>query len=201
MLLRGAIKSLFHPAEDATGAVGNTELNRRSFIKFTAATAGALATAGPAFALEKERCLSVYSPNTGETIRLVYWTPSEGYLAESIREISITMRDRHNDKVKLIDPKLLDQMYALQSAIRPRQPMHMLCGYRSPETNAMLRRRNRGVAKESYHMKGMAVDIRMPDRDYKSLHRAAMSLHAGGVGRYRRSRFVHIDTGPVRSWG
>lgn len=200
MLLRGAIKSLFDVADDAITSETGTDVNRRTFLKYSAATAGVLATA-PAFALNKERCLSIYSPNTGETIRLVYWTPSEGYLSESIQEISLTMRDRHNDKVKLIDPKLLDQMYALQSMVRPRQPMHMLSGYRSPETNAMLRRRSKGVAKESYHMKGMAVDIRMPDRDYTSLHRAALSLHAGGVGRYRRSRFLHIDTGPVRTWG
>ena len=200
MLLRGAIKSFLNPAENQELQDISPDVKRRDFLKYTAATAGLIAT-GPAFALNKERCLSIYSPNTGETIRLVYWTPSEGYLSESIREISITMRDRHNDKVKLIDPKLLDQMFALQTKVKPRQPIHMLCGYRSPETNAMLRRRNRGVAKESYHIKGMAVDIRMPDRNFSSLHRAAISLRAGGVGRYRRSHFVHIDTGPVRTWG
>ena len=200
MLLRGAIKSFLNPAENQEPLNFSADVKRRDFLRYTAATVGLIAT-GPAFALDKERCLSIYSPNTGETIRLVYWTPSDGYIADSIKEISITMRDRHNDKVKLIDPKLLDQMYALNLKIQPRQPMHMLCGYRSPETNAMLRQRNKGVAKESYHIKGMAVDIRMPDRDFSALHRAAVSLQAGGVGRYRRSHFVHIDTGPVRTWG
>lgn len=199
MLLRGALNILTTADQSEIEEI-TPQVNRRKFLQLSAATTGLFA-AVPAFALNKERCLTIYSPNTGETIRLVYWTPSDGYINESIREISHTMRDRHNNAVKIIDTKLLDQMYALQTKLHPRQPIHMLSGYRSPETNARLRRTNKGVAKESYHMKGMAVDIRMPDRDFSQLHRAAISLKSGGVGRYRRSRFVHIDTGPVRRWG
>jgi uncharacterized protein YcbK (DUF882 family) len=134
-------------------------------------------------------------------IRMVYWTPSDGYIPESMHEISQVMRDRHDGSMKKIDQKLLDQIYALQLKLQPKQPIHILCGYRSPATNAQLRRNRRGVAKDSLHMRGQAADIRMPDRDFNQLHRAALSLEAGGVGRYRRSRFIHLDTGPVRNWG
>lgn len=174
--------------------------NRRRFLQFATAGLGLAATA-PALALSKERCLSLYAPNTGETLRLVYWTPSEGYLNESIQEISYLLRDHRTDLVKRFDSRLLDVLYSLQLKLEPRQPIHTLSGYRSPQTNEMLRSRSRAVAKNSYHMRGQAVDIRMPDRDFNTLHRAALAMEAGGVGRYRRSRFIHVDTGPVRRWG
>lgn len=210
MLLKSAMSALVRSEQetDHFSTIDNADQTRRLFLKTSAKALGVgvglgsgLLSINPAFAAQKERCLALFCPNTGETIRLVYWVPDEGYISESIKEISITMRDRRDGNVKLIDPKLLDQMYALQEKLHPREPIHMLCGYRSPRTNAMLRKRNRGVAKASYHMKGMAVDMRMPGRSLSDLHRAALSLHAGGVGRYRRSRFVHLDTGPVRTWG
>jgi len=74
-------------------------------------------------------------------------------------------------------------------------------GYRSPATNAMLRRRSRGVAKNSLHMKGQAADLRLSSRSVSQVARAATACHAGGVGKYRRSNFTHMDCGVVRSWG
>jgi len=65
----------------------------------------------------------------------------------------------------------------------------------------MLNKKSSGVAKKSLHMQGRAIDIRLPGRQLASLQQAAMSLHAGGVGYYSRSDFIHIDTGRVRSWG
>lgn len=197
MLLRGTNNTL-----DALVGENTTApcLSRRGFLKVSAAAVGAL-TLGPALAANRERCLTIYATNTGETGRLVYWTPSEGYIDESIQEISRIMRDRYTNKIMQIDHRLLDQLYSLQTTLRPRQPVHMLSGYRAPETNARMRRTNRRVARDSYHMRGMAVDIRMPDRSFKDLHRAALSLRSGGVGRYRSSRFVHIDSGPLRRWG
>lgn len=182
-----------------------TRTNRRNFLGLSAAGAG-MALAGPALAgtawrIDRERILSVYAPNTGETLRMVYWTPDEGYIEESIQHISYLLRDRRNDQFKRVDPKLLDTLYSLQLKLEPRQPIEVLSGYRSPETNAMLRRRSRNVAVNSMHLHAKAVDIRMPDRDLNHLHRAAVSLQAGGVGRYGRSSFIHIDTGPVRQWG
>jgi uncharacterized protein YcbK (DUF882 family) len=177
-------------------------LGRRKFLQAAALGVGCLA-ATPALAkltTRKERYVSFYNQHTGETVRAVYWAPYEGYIRESIAEISYTMRDHRTNEVKAIDPKLLDQMYILQSTLRPRQPVHVISGYRSPATNAMLRLHNKRVAKSSLHMQGMAVDIRMKDRDVAQLYRAALSLEAGGVGYYPRSNFVHIDTGAVRTW-
>ena len=190
-------RDALYPLPDDSSA---PHLGRRRFLQLSAAGLGILAT-GPALALNKERCLSLYCAHTGETLRLVYWTPTEGYLSESIQEISYTLRDHRNDLVKRIDTKLLDALYTLQLKLEAHRPTLVLSGYRSPQTNAMLRRQSRGVAKDSYHMYGKAVDIRMPGRDFNDLHRAAVSLQAGGVGRYRRSQFVHLDTGPVRHWG
>ena len=166
------------------------------------AALGGLVVCSPALALstQRERLLSFYNKHTGETVRAAYWVPREGYIDQSLREISFILRDHRNDKVKLIDPKLLDQMYALQLQLNPHQPIHVISGYRSPETNAMLRRRSRRVAKDSLHMRGMAVDIRMPDRRISELYRTARALQAGGVGYYPRSNFVHLDTGSVRTW-
>ena len=79
--------------------------------------------------------------------------------------------------------------------------VEILSGYRSPQTNAMLRKRSSGVAKKSYHLKGKALDFRLPNQDLRKTHRAALSLKAGGVGLYSRSQFIHVDSGPVRNWG
>ncbi|MDX1654536.1 MAG: DUF882 domain-containing protein [Candidatus Competibacteraceae bacterium] len=147
---------------------------------------------------ERERLLSIYNAHTGESLKLVYWAPGDGYLNQSLKEISWVLRDRRTDEVELIDPALLDQLYALRLQLNSRETFHILSGYRSPRTNEMLRRNGHGVAKNSFHMQGRAVDIRLPGRDVSQVRRAALSLQAGGVGSYRS--FVHIDTGPVRSW-
>ena len=179
--------------------------SRRSFLKISAIGAGVAfagpTLAGPAALLNRERILSLHAPNMGETLRMVYWTPTDGYIEESLDALSYLMRDRYNNQVKRMDTKLIDTLYALQIQMEPRQPIHVLSGYRSPETNAMMRERSRGVARNSMHLHAKAVDIRMPDRDFNQMHRAAVSLEAGGVGRYNSSRFVHLDTGPVRRWG
>lgn len=180
---------------------------RRHLLRSVLAAGGVLAAPGALAAntarnpAARERRLALYAPHTGESLRLTYWTPDDGYIGESLREFDHMMRDRHNDKIKPIDRKLLDIIYLLQLKLQPRQPVQMLSGYRSPETNERMRRTNKGVARKSFHIRGMAVDIRMPDRDFKRLHKAALALQAGGVGRYRRSAFIHIDTGHVRHWG
>lgn len=179
-------------------------MNRRRVLKLAVAGVSTLlAATSPAAVLipaDRERLLSVYAPNTGEILRLAYWIPGEGYLSQSIREMSHFMRDHRTDQVKPIDPELLDMLYQLQRQLQPRQPIQILSGYRSPETNALLRQRSRNVAPNSWHMRAKAVDIRMPDRHLSDVHRAALALQAGGVGCYERSQFIHIDTGPLRRW-
>jgi uncharacterized protein YcbK (DUF882 family) len=151
-------------------------------------------------AAKKERRLSFYNKHTGEMVKVVYWAPDAGYIEQSLAEVSYVLRDYHTDEVKAIDPGLLDQMYTLQLQLKPKQPLHVISAYRSPATNAMLRKHNRRVAKDSLHMRGQAVDIRMPDRRVSDLYQAALSLKAGGVGYYPRSKFIHIDTGALRTW-
>lgn len=164
--------------------------------------AGALALAPDLLkaAVLQERYLSFYNPNTGEAVRRVYWTPREGYVREAIGEISWALRDHHNDQVKLFDPNVMDQLYALQLQMGINRPVHVISGYRSPSTNGMLCERSRGVARNSYHIRAMALDIRVPGNRAWDVCQAARSLGAGGVGYYPSANFVHIDSGPVRYW-
>ena len=111
------------------------------------------------------------------------------------------MRDWRNSKVKQIDARTVDIMAASHRLLEVDEPYLLLSGYRSPETNAMLRRRSSGVAKNSLHMKGQAADLRLRSRSVSQMAKAAGACSAGGVGRYSKSNFVHMDCGPVRSWG
>lgn len=179
------------------------EASRRGFLKWMAGGIGALALAPDLLkaAVLRERYLLFHSPNTGETIRQVYWTPREGYIRESLKEISWALRDYHNDQVKQFDPNVLDQLYAMQLQLGLGRPVHIISGYRSPSTNWMLCERSRGVARNSYHIQAMALDIRVPGNRVWDVCQAARSLGAGGVGYYPGANFVHIDSGPVRYWG
>ncbi len=176
---------------------------RRGFLKWAAGSFGAVALAPDLLkaAVARERYLFFHNPNTNETVRRVYWTPREGYVRESISEISWALRDYHNDQVKTFDPSVLDQLYALQVQMGLWKPVNVISGYRSPTTNGALSNRSRGVARNSFHMQAMAMDVRLPDGRVSDLYRAACSLGAGGVGYYPGSNFVHIDSGPVRYWG
>lgn len=175
---------------------------RRGFLKWAAGGAGALILAPDVLkaAVLSERYLLFYNPNTGESIRQVYWTPRDGYIREAVNSISWALRDHHNDQVKLFDPNVLDQLYAVQLQLGLGRPVNVISGYRSPSTNWRLCERSRGVARKSYHMQAMALDVRVPGRRSWDLCQAARSLGAGGVGYYPRANFVHIDSGPVRYW-
>lgn len=179
------------------------EASRRGFLKWMAGGIGALALAPDLLkaAVLRERYLLFHNPNTGETIRQVYWTPREGYIRESLKEISWALRDYHNDQVKQFDPNVLDQLYAMQLQLGLGRPVDVISGYRSPSTNWMLCERSRGVARNSYHIQAMALDIRVPGNRVWDVCQAARSLGAGGVGYYPGANFVHIDSGPVRYWG
>ena len=103
--------------------------------------------------------------------------------------------------MKGIDTRTVDIMAASHNLLDVTEPYMLVSGYRSPETNAMLRSRSGGVAKNSLHLRGQAADLRLQSRSVSQMARAATACHAGGVGRYTRSDFVHMDCGPVRSWG
>jgi uncharacterized protein YcbK (DUF882 family) len=146
-----------------------------------------------------ERTISLDSLHTGETVKTVFW--QDGcYVPGALAEINHVLRDHRTGEVKDIDPSLLDLLYILRNKLETNEPFGVISGYRSPATNARLRESGHGVAKHSYHIKGMAIDIRLSDHRLRDLHRAALSLKAGGVGYYPASDFVHVDTGPVRHW-
>ena len=111
------------------------------------------------------------------------------------------MRDWRNDATARMDTDLIDIISATQRLLDADQSFELISGYRSPETNAMLRKRSSGVAKRSYHLKGQAADLRMKGRSVNQVSHAARTAAAGGVGRYSGSNFTHVDSGPLRSWG
>ena len=176
-------------------------MNRRDFLRIGA---GATATLILRTGLAKpnaplERSLGFYNTHTDETLKTVYWAGGE-YQPEALREINHILRDHRTGDVHSMDAKLLDLLYLLQTRTGRKDRFHIISGYRSPATNAMLNARSSGVAKRSYHIQGKAIDIRLPGYDLKKLHQAALALKAGGVGYYPSSNFIHVDVGPVRRW-
>ncbi len=122
------------------------------------------------------------------------------YLPEALYRINYILRDFRTGEIKPIDVHLLDTLYRLSRKVSRRCTFHIISGYRSPATNARLRRKSRGVAKNSYHMYGKAIDIYVPGYRLSRLRRQALKLRAGGVGYYPKTGFVHLDVGPVRQW-
>lgn len=178
--------------------------NRRHFLKLGALAAVAALPALPARAALRgltapERSLAFYNTHTGESIRTVYWAEG-GYIPQALAEINHVLRDHRTNAVKNMSPALLDFLYRINSAIDATQPFHIISGYRSPATNAMLAAHSGGVAKHSMHLDGMATDIRVPGRELDRIRQAALRLQGGGVGYYPTSDFVHVDVGRIRQW-
>ncbi|MDX1710292.1 MAG: DUF882 domain-containing protein [Rhodovibrionaceae bacterium] len=146
-----------------------------------------------------ERRLKLLNLHTGERVNSVYWAEG-GYIDDGLAELDRVLRDFRTGDVVEMDRELLDLIYALHRKMESNQPFEIISGYRSPKTNAKLRQNSNGVAKRSYHMKAMAIDLRLSGGDLRHLHRAAKSLEGGGVGLYTKSGFIHMDTGPVRYW-
>lgn len=141
-----------------------------------------------------------HNARTGESIDLIYWVEGD-YIKDALKEINFFMRDwRRNSTIK-IDTRTIDIKAAVLNLLDTSEPYLLLSGYRSPETNAALRSRSGGVARNSLHMKGQAADIRVQSRSVGQIAKAAASCHAGGVGRYSSSNFVHVDCGQIRTWG
>ncbi|GHE00504.1 twin-arginine translocation pathway signal [Defluviimonas sp. 20V17] len=183
----------------------NSGLTRRGLLgAFALTTVAAAPTYANAFGLLRGagdvRRIKMYSGRTGESIDTIYWVDGK-YIPEALDEITYFMRDWRTDTIKRIDPRTVDIVAATHALLDVDESYMLLSGYRSPQTNAMLRRRSRGVAKHSLHMKGEAADLRLQDRTVAQIYRAALSCRAGGVGKYTHSDFVHMDCGPVRTWG
>jgi uncharacterized protein YcbK (DUF882 family) len=177
--------------------------SRRQVLRLAAGSAAVLiaapALALPRFSAPGHRALAFHNTHTGENLDLVYWA-NNTYEPDALRAINHFLRDFRTGDVHPIDPKLLDVLVAVRYRLDTSSPFHVISGYRSPATNAMLRSKSEGVAKGSLHMQGQAIDVRVPERHLSDLREAALSLRDGGVGYYPGSDFVHIDTGRVRHW-
>jgi uncharacterized protein YcbK (DUF882 family) len=145
------------------------------------------------------RSISLYNVHTGEWLRTVYWADGH-YIREAVRDINWILRDHHTDEMRPMDAGVLDVLGMMRERLDTSDPFLVVSGYRSPITNTQMYLRREGVAKHSYHTKGMAVDLRSENRSLTQLREAAMDLQCGGVGYYPRADFVHVDCGPIRHW-
>jgi uncharacterized protein YcbK (DUF882 family) len=147
----------------------------------------------------RDRTLSLLNLHTGEELKATYWAEGQ-YQPEELKAINHVLRDHRTGDSHAIDEHLIEMLNLLQHKMHSKQPFHVISGYRSPKTNAMLRQNSDGVAKKSLHMQGMAIDIRLPGRHLSDLRKTALGMKVGGVGYYPGSDFVHVDTGRVRQW-
>jgi uncharacterized protein YcbK (DUF882 family) len=179
--------------------------NRRQFISKTAQAAICCLFPTTLFAAntpdrDNARSLSFYNLHTDERLNICYFMCGR-YQTQALNKIDFILRDHRSGEIKPIDRALLDLLFDLSRQIDPGSCFHVISGYRSPTTNARLRKRSRGVASGSLHMEGRAIDIRVPGYNTSRLRQICQNLKAGGVGYYPKSDFVHVDTGRVRSWG
>lgn len=180
-----------------------SQVSRRTFLRLGTVAVGAAMLPRTAYGLPDgwpaERSLAFYNTHTGEHLKTVYWMKGN-YIGESLSEINHILRDHIANETKEIDSTLLDLMFAIRTKLDTQQPFHIISGYRSASTNAFLRAHSSGVADNSLHIVGKAIDIRTPGRDLRTLHKVALALKGGGVGYYPKSDFIHVDVGPVRYW-
>lgn len=180
-------------------------ISRRHFLWDSARTAVAvclmLGSPLPLWAAEipGKRTLALYNTHTAEELRVTY-ASRRAYDFDALRRINHFLRDHRTGDIHPIDPKLLDLLFSVQQVSGNRGVFEVISGYRSPRTNAMLRRKSSGVAGRSLHLEGRAIDVRMTGMKTRELSRIALHLRKGGVGYYAKSDFVHLDTGRVRAW-
>jgi uncharacterized protein YcbK (DUF882 family) len=146
------------------------------------------------------RLLMLYNTHTGERIHVVY-RQGEQYIPSALGKLDYFLRDHQTGEIRHFDPRLYDILSDLTVSVgHPGAQIDIVCGYRTPSTNEFLRARTPGVAKNSLHIQGQAIDLRMPGINTLTLRRAALALARGGVGYYPHSDFIHVDTGRVRQW-
>ncbi len=177
--------------------------NRRDFLKRGAGflTTCLVPATGWAALLpdNSRRSLSFFNTHTGERLAVCYFK-NGAYCPDALQKINHVLRDHRSGDIEVMDPRLMDMLFTVNQRLGSCSSFHIISGYRSPKTNARLRKRSSGVAKFSYHTLGRAIDIRLPGCDTRQLRQACLNMQLGGVGYYPRSDFVHVDTGAFRTW-
>lgn len=173
---------------------------RRQFLWGAGVAVAGLGAAGAARASTRDtRSLSFVHTHTGERLSAVYFQNGE-YAPASLERINYLLRDFRTGDLHTIAPPVLDILYDLQTLADRAEPFEVICGYRSPKTNAGLRQHTTGVAEHSLHLEGRAIDVRLPGVPTKKLQQLALSMQRGGVGYYPASDFIHLDNGRFRYW-
>jgi len=176
-------------------------LPRRGFLFWGAAAAATLIVKPDtaSAAVDKYRTLTLHARWSAEDFRGPYYEKGR-YLPDALAEINHLLRDRHNEAVTKMDIRLLDLLNRFTADAGYDRPLEIVCGYRSRSTNNALLQQGQKVAKDSLHILGRAVDVRFDGLPLKQARKIAIAMEAGGVGYYRKQKFLHLDVGPVRSW-
>lgn len=179
-------------------------IGRRTWFRAAlglAAGAAGLACTPAALALGvPERRLRLFNVNTNEAFDGVYWRDGR-YLPPALTMLNQILRDHRANEATAMDPELFDLLFAIAQRIGSDDFYHVISAYRTPETNNAKVLKSRRVARNSQHIEGKAMDLRLPSISTDGIARVALSMHEGGVGLYRRDGFVHLDTGEPRTWG
>jgi uncharacterized protein YcbK (DUF882 family) len=177
-------------------------MSRRGFLALAAwgAALAAFPAAARASAPERVRSLSFHNLHTDERLTTVYWEHG-AYVPAALEQIDAILRDHRTGDTRPIAPGLIDLVHAMMSQLRTSEPIQVVSGYRSAATNALLHAEDpTGVAGNSLHVAGEALDLCLGNRPLRAVRDAALSLRAGGVGYYPRTGFVHVDIGRPRTW-
>jgi uncharacterized protein YcbK (DUF882 family) len=179
-------------------------ISRRRMLMATGALAGTAAlwarsSIGAPDPNLKPRRIALVNLHTGERLETEYFR-DEAYVPDALAAIDVLLRDFRSGEKHAMDPKLLDYLVDVAAQVNVSPAYSVISGYRSPETNERLHERSGGVSQHSLHMQGRAIDVRMTGVDCADLAAHAQDLKRGGVGYYRASNFVHLDTGAFRTW-
>jgi uncharacterized protein YcbK (DUF882 family) len=189
-----------HAERHSDVSFSDKSIHRRRFLRWGLAVASTLfAPRVLKAARAPERRLAFFHTHTGERLEACYCR-ADRYDPGALRDINHILRDHRTGEVGAVAVELLDLLHRLCLRFETTRPFHVISGFRSFATNAALHSKSRGVASQSLHLYGKAIDIRVPGIRTRELKTLALALAAGGVGYYPGSDFVHVDIGRVRSW-
>jgi len=202
-LLAGASAAglLVRPAAAREGADGQSDAKARAAAGDPATAGGETTAAGAERPSDRAgvKRIALLNLHTSEKLDVEFYRDG-AYVPDALAAVEVLLRDFRNGERHAIDPKLMDYLHAVALTIGVDPVFRVISGYRSPHTNEMLREHSSGVSQHSLHMQGRAIDVRVAGVDCADLAAHALALSRGGVGYYRQSDFVHLDTGNFRTW-